>query len=88
VGAVNRDLIVSPPVQSLESARLLQKAYEAFELDKEANRASAHVSLLETRFQWSKTQFLAGVAIALFIAERLKLFEWAYKWLHLPKPPS
>jgi hypothetical protein len=83
LGAISRDLIISPPVQSMESARLLERAYSAFELDSEANRATTHASLLEARFQWCKAQFLAGVAIVVFVLEKLSIFQLLAMWLHL-----
>lgn len=83
VTSIRRAYIISPPVQSIEAERLLTASYSAFGLEKEAERAATQATALETRFQWSKAQFLAGVAIIAFLLEKLHLFDVAARLVHI-----
>ena len=63
--------IVSPPISSVEAERLLTASYERFGIGKTVESARRSCESLEKRFQWAKTQFLAVVAVAVFILDTL-----------------
>jgi hypothetical protein len=79
---IRRDLITSPPIQSIEAARLLSAAYAAFGIEPLAESIAERTRLMDTRFQWSKTQFLAGIAILGFVLDKLHFYDLINKHLH------
>jgi hypothetical protein len=73
--AGEKDFIVAPPVQSVETERLLRAAHDQFGIPKMATAMRESISYLEKRFQWSKTQFLAVIAIVLFVFDKVVPFK-------------
>jgi hypothetical protein len=68
---VERSLIVSPPIRSVEGGRLLESAYKGFGIESVVNSTKSNCNFLETRFQWVKTQLLVAVAVGAYIIDKV-----------------
>jgi hypothetical protein len=76
VAHLRAELINAPPVQSEEAARLLRGAYDRFGIHSLAEASIERSKLLESRFQWSKSQALAALAVMTFLLKELHFFDW------------
>jgi hypothetical protein len=76
IAQVRAELINAPPVQSEEANRLLSGAYHRFGIRPLAEASIERAKLLESRFQWSKSQLLAGLAVLTYLLEKLHFFDW------------
>jgi len=72
---IERQMIVAPPVQSVESERLLRGAYKNFGIDSLVEGTRNSCNFMERRLQWSKTQFLVAVGVIAYLLDKLKVFE-------------
>ena len=58
-----KQLVVGPPVQSVEAERILREAYKDFGIKEVVENARNSCGLLESRFQWAKTQSLVALGV-------------------------
>jgi hypothetical protein len=77
-----RELIVSPPIGSVEAELLLGEAFQRFGIDRLRSSASNAFDVLERRFQWAKTQFLVGLGVLTYLLDKLKIFDLVTPWWH------
>lgn len=80
---VESQLIVAPPVQSVEAERLLRAAYGSFGIGAIVEGARNSINFLDRRFQWSKTQFLVAIGVLAYLLDKLKVFDSVARWLGL-----
>lgn len=80
---VESQLVVAPPVQSVESERLLRAAYGSFGIESIIQGARNSIGFLDRRHQWSKTQFLVALGVLTYLLDKLDLFGVFARWLHL-----
>jgi hypothetical protein len=78
-----RQFVVAPPVQSVESERILKEAYKGFGIEEIVKSARNSCGLLETRFQWAKTQFLVALWVITFLLDKVKIFDLIAHRLHI-----
>jgi len=73
---ITRQFVTSPSTQSVEADQLISGAYASFGIAKAADGLSTQTRLLESRFQWAKTQFIVTLGLVSFVLDKLKVFEW------------
>jgi hypothetical protein len=71
--------ITLPPVQSIESGRLLHAVYNAFEIPSLVEHAAEKGRILESRWQWTKTQFMVAIGLIAYILDKVGVFKFLEK---------
>jgi len=72
---IRTTLITRPPVQSIEAMRLLSAAYNAFGIPSFVDHTSEKARFLESRWQWTKTQFLVILGLITYLMDKFELFK-------------
>jgi len=80
---ITRQFVTSPPTQSVEADQLINGAYASFGIANAAEELSVETKLLESRFQWAKTQFLVTLGLVSFALDKLKVFDHIARQLGL-----
>jgi predicted esterase len=72
---IERQFLVAPPVQSVEAGGLLNGTYKSFGIDDVLGGARNSCQFLESRFQWSKTQFLVTLGLLAYLLDKFEVFK-------------
>ncbi len=72
---LEQQLVISPPVQSVEAERLVDEAYRAFGLQRVLDAARHDAELLDRRQQWNRALAVGGIGVLAYLADKLKAFE-------------
>ena len=78
-----RQFVDAPPTLSLEGSRLLATTYKSFGIGDRFEATNRGCDLMEKRFQWAKTQLLVSVGVVTYLLDKLKLFDFIARKLHL-----
>jgi hypothetical protein len=79
---IRRQFLVAIPVQSEEASHLMGLAYDRFGMPALWAALDDAAKTLDARFQWSKAWLLGMFGVVVYVAEKLKLFEWLAS--HMP----
>ncbi len=77
---IEHELVASPDVSSTEAERLLSDAYRSFGIADRLAGTKQSYTALEQRFQWSKTQLFAGVALLAYVLDKFRIFDVITPW--------
>ncbi|MBU5638903.1 hypothetical protein KOM00_19460 [Geomonas sp. Red69] len=75
LGRIRTSFVTLPPVQSIEAQHLLKAAYNSFGIPALINHSMEKARILESRWQWTKTQFMVAVGLVTYIMDKVGIFE-------------
>jgi hypothetical protein len=78
---IRRQFLVAIPVQSEEAGRLLSLAYDRCGMPALWAALDDAAKTLDARFQWSKAWLLGMVGVGVYVAEKLKVFDWLASYM-------